>query len=136
MFKVKLIFIIVAAVFLVTQSNTFSQEKTITGTSVQTIYLPGQDLNPQTGIFKLYTSRQTQFDNTTLIKFELGEEANVLLTVSDQNGKIIQILIDERMDAGIYNVHYKSSDKIISGILTYKLAVKGVSGIKNMFSVK
>ena len=136
MFKVKLIITIIAAVFLVTQSNSFSQEKTKTGTSGQTINQTGNDINPQTGIFKLFSSKQTQFDNTTLIAFQLGEEANVLLTVCDPEGKIIETLVDDLMDAGDYSVNFKSADKIVSGQFTYKLEVKGISGIKNVFAVK
>ena len=136
MFKVKLIITIVTAVFLVTQSNLFSQEKTITGSSVQTINQAGNDINPQTGIFKLFGSKQSQFDNTAIIAFQLGEEANVKLTVCDPDGKIIETLIDDLMDAGDYSVNYKSADKIVSGQFTYKLEVRGISGIKNVFAVK
>jgi hypothetical protein len=136
MSKVKLIISIIAAVFLVTQGNSFSQEKEITGTSVQTINQTGNDINPQTGIFKLFGSKQTQFDNTAIIAFQLGEEANVLLTVCDPDGKILETLVDDLMDAGDYSVNFKSADKIVSGQFTYKLEVKGISGIKNVFAVK
>ena len=119
-----------------TLSSSYSQEKAITVSNENAIINSGKDQNPQTGIFKLYSSKQTQFDNTTTIQFELGEEANVHLTVCDPEGKIIDTLIDDLMDAGVYNMHYKSADKIIAGELTYKLEVKGISGIKNMFAVK
>ena len=136
MFKIKLVITIVSAVFLVTQSNSFSQEKAITGSNENAIFNAEKDQNPQTGIFKLYNSKQTQFENTTVIQFELGEEANVLLTVCDSKGTIVETLINDLMDAGVYNVHYKSGDKITAGELTYKLEVKGISGIKNIFAVK
>jgi hypothetical protein len=136
MFKVKLIIIIVTSVFLVTQSNLFSQEKAITCKDENTIVQTGNDSDPQTGIFKLYSSKQTQFENTTVIQFELGEEANVLLTVCDSKGILVETLINDLMDAGVYNIHYKSTEKIIAGELTYKLEVKGISGIKNVFAVK
>ena len=136
MFNSKLVIIIVTAVFLVTQSDLFSQEKVLTGAydnpEIQTRF----ESDTQIGIFKLYNSKQTQFDNTTIIQFELGEEANVLLTVCDPEGKIINTLIDDLMDAGVYNIHYKSAEKIIAGELIYKLEVKGISGIKNVFAVK
>ena len=136
MFKIKLVITIVSAVFLVTQSNSLSQEKAITGSNENAIFNAGKDQNPQTGIFKLFSSKQTQFENTTVIQFELGEEANVLLTVCDSKGTIVETLINDLMDAGVYNVHYKSGDKITAGELTYKLEVKGISGIKNIFAVK
>ena len=136
MFKIKLVITIIATVFLVTQSNLFSQEKAITGSNENTIINAGKDQNPHTGIFKLHNSRQTQFENTTVIQFELGEEADVLLTVYDSKGILVETLIDDLMDSGVYNIHFKSEKKIISGELTYKLEVKGISGIKNIFAVK
>ncbi|HMS35397.1 MAG TPA: hypothetical protein PKC91_15050 [Ignavibacteria bacterium] len=136
MLKVRLIITIVTAVFLVTQSSLFSQEKAITGSSEYTIDQTGKDQNPHNGIFKLHNIKQTQFDNTTIIQFELGEEANVQLTVYNSDGIIIETLIDDLMDAGVYNIHFKSAEKIIAGELTYKLEVKGISGVKNVFAVK
>lgn len=136
MFKVKPVIQIAAVIFLVTLNSSFSQEKEISCSSEFTLNVTEKDPNPQTGIFKLYNSSRTQFDNTVLIKFELGEGAYVTLTVCDLNGKIIETLADDLMDAGVYIVLYKSSDKIIPGELTYKLEVKGVSGIRNMFAVK
>ena len=136
MFKTKLVISIVTAVFLVTLSNSYSQGKAVTGSSENTFHQTGIDLNPKNVLFKLYSSKQTQSENVTTIEFELGEEANVLLTVCDHKGNIIETLIDDKMDAGDYNVNYKSSAKIITGELTYKLEVKGISGIKNMFAVK
>ncbi|MBK7253141.1 MAG: hypothetical protein IPI04_04275 [Ignavibacteria bacterium] len=38
------------------------------------------------------------------------------------------------MDAGVYSVNFKSEDKIVAGKLTYKLEVKGISGIKNVLA--
>ncbi|HAY34595.1 MAG TPA: hypothetical protein DCY06_10720 [Bacteroidetes bacterium] len=94
------------------------------------------DKDPQSKIFKLYDSKQTEFSNVTTIRFELGEDAKVLLTVCDSDGKILETLIDDLMYAGDYNINYKSEQQIISGELTYKLEVKGISGIKNVFAVK
>ena len=136
MLKVILVVTIVFAVFIATQSNSFSRETVITGSPCQNIIKTVKDQNPQTGIFKLYDSKQTQFENTTVIQFEIGEEAKVLLTVCDSKGIIVETLVNNLMYAGVYNVYYKSENKITPGELTYKLEVNGISGIKNVFSVK
>ncbi|MBK7253140.1 MAG: hypothetical protein IPI04_04270 [Ignavibacteria bacterium] len=73
MFKVKLIITIIASVFLVTQGNSFSQEKTITGSFGQTTNPTGNDINPQTGIFKLSAAsnlnlRIQRLFNSSLVK--------------------------------------------------------------------
>ena len=96
----------------------------------------GDNSNPQMWIVKLFGIKQTQFVNTAIIVFQLGQVANVLLTVCDPEGKIIETLVDDLMDAGDYSVNFKSADKIVSGQFTYKLEVKGISGIKNVFAVK
>ena len=135
MFKVKLIISISIIVFLVTISDSYSQEAV--KNSSENVMNPNlNDLYPSSAASKLYHSSETQFDNVTCIKFELGEEANVILTVSDQNSKVIETLIDESMEAGEYCINYKSSGKIIPGEFTYKLEVKSISGVKNVFAVK
>ena len=136
MFKVKLIIPIAIVIFLMTSGYSFSQETASVNQSGQKILHKAKDLNPKSKLFKLYESQQTKFENTTLVKFELGEDANVILTVYDLEGKVIETLIDDLMDAGVYNVNYKSACKITAGELTYKLEVKTASGIKNVLAVK
>ena len=136
MFKAKSVISILAVIFLVTQSYSFSQGKTLDKSSESVVKQTDVDINPNSKIFKLYNSIETEYKNVTIIKFELGEEADVILTVYDSKGDIIETLIDDTMDAGIYNVNCKSKDNIVTGELTYKLEVKGISGIKNMFAVK
>lgn len=136
MFKVKLIIIIIAAVFLVIHSNSFSQEKIKINKTDYAIIQSCEVVKPQTTLFTLHNSIPTNYDNVTIIEFELGEEANVLLTVCNSKGEILETLVNELMDSGYYKVNFKSKDKINSGELTYKLEVKSISGVKNVFAVK
>ena len=136
MFKAKSVISILAVIFLVTQSYSFSQGKTLDKSSESVVKQTDVDINPNSKIFKLYNSIETEYKNVTIVKFVLGEEADVILTVCDSKGNKIETLIDDTMDAGIYNVNCKSKDNIVTGELTYKLEVKGISGIKNMFAVK
>lgn len=135
MFKVLQIISVLTVIFLTVRNSYSQEEANIRSLEITTAQIL-KDSNPNAGIFKIHNSRQTQFDNVTVIEFELGEEANVLLTVCDLKGNIIETLINDLMDAGNFKVHYKSLNKIISGELTYKLEVKGISGIKNVFAVK
>jgi len=131
--KLILSIVIILSSMAVSNSDSYGMNYNLNTNSVQ-IY--NQDKDPNSHLFKLYNSKRTEFDNTTVIKFKLGEDANVLLTVCDSEGKIMETLIDDLMYAGIYNVNYKTADRIISGELTYILEVRGVSGIKNVFAVK
>lgn len=136
MFKAKSVISVLTTVLFVFLSNSFSQGKANAGSSDLTIIHKSEVLNFESGLFKLHNSKQTEYKNVTIIEFELGEEANVILTVCDSKGKTIETLIDDNMYSGIYNVNYKSKDEITVGKYTYKLEVKGVSGVKNVFAVK
>lgn len=136
MFKAKFLIPIITGILLMTSGISFSQETAGVNQSGLKINLIAKDRNPKSRLFKLFDSHKTEFENTTIIKFELGEAANVLLTVCNSEGKTIATLIDDLMDPGVYNMNYKSESKITAGELTYKLEIKGVSGIKNVFAVK
>ena len=136
MFKTKSVIMLVSVSLLMIFGNTYSQDKEMTGSSECTVEQTGNNIDPHSGIFKLYSSKQTQYENTSLIEFELGEDANVTLTVYDSKGTVIETLINDIMNAGVYNVNFKSPEKIIRSEFTYKLEVKGVSGVKNIFAVK
>lgn len=122
--------------FLMNVCNSYSQENIKPNSSEFNIAQSVKDLNQDSKKFNLHNSAATSYDNVTNIEFELGEEANIILTVYNSKGEIISTLVNDLMDAGDYNVHFKSSEKIVSGELTYKLEVKSISGIKNVFAVK
>lgn len=136
MFKAKLIILTITVTFLITFCNSNSEGKAIEVLNEFTINQNVKDIEPKARIAKLHNSRQTEYENVKIIEFELCEDANVKLTVCDSEGRITETLIDDLMDSGVYNLNYKSADNIIAGEFTYKLEVKGISGIKNIFAVK
>ncbi|MBS1516880.1 MAG: hypothetical protein JSS91_02205 [Bacteroidetes bacterium] len=136
MFKVKLIISVSAIVFLVSICDLYSQEIVKVNKTEFAISQAGEETDPQTNLFKLHNSVPSSYDNVTIIEFELGEEANVLLTVCNSKGEIVETLVNDLMDSGDYTVNYKSREKIVTGELTYKLEVKSISGVKNVFAVK
>ncbi|MBK7255248.1 MAG: hypothetical protein WBQ38_14345 [Ignavibacteria bacterium] len=136
MFKAKLIILTITVTFLMTFCNSNSEGKAIEVLNEFTINQNVKDIEPKARIAKLHNSRQTEYENVKIIEFELCEDANVKLTVCDSEGRITETLIDDLMDSGVYNLNYKSADNIIAGEFTYKLEVKGISGIKNIFAVK
>lgn len=136
MFKAKLISSVSVVVFLVTICSSYSQESIKANKTDFAIIKTGEVVKPQTTLFTLHNSIPTNYENVTIIEFELGEEANVILTVCDSKGEIVETLVEDTMEAGAYNVNYKSKEEIVAGMLTYKLEVKGISGIQNMFAVK
>jgi len=136
MFTIKLSKSICLAVFLMTVSIGFSQENLPMEKSKTPITQTGTIQNSLARLFIFHNSVPTVSENVTVIQFELGEEANVVLTVSNSKGELFETLVNEDMDPGDYKIYFKSADLTVSGELTYKLEVKGISGVKNMFAVK
>jgi hypothetical protein len=136
MFTIKLIKSICIVVFLMTFTNAFSQQNLPVKNSEFPITQKSTNQNSIASLFILHNSVPTVSENVTVIQFELGEEANVVLTVSNSKGELLETLVNEDMDPGDYKIHFKSAGLIVSGELTYKLEVKGISGVKNMFAVK
>lgn len=136
MLKAKIIISVITVSFLLTYCNSDSEGKAIIGSNEFTIFQTRKEINPKAGIIKLHNSRQTEYENVKIIEFELCEDANVKLTVCDSKGKIIDTLVDDLMDAGVYSLNYKSENEIKAGEFTYKIEVKSISGIKNIFAVK
>ncbi len=84
-------------------------------------------LLPET--FALAQNFPNPFNPSTVIPFEMSEQASVEINVYDLNGKIIRTLIDEAVPAGKHTVHWngRNQDGIFqpSGIYFYALKVDG-----------
>jgi len=64
---------------------------------------------------KLYQNHPNPFNNTTRIRFDLPNTEHVQLRLFNLNGHLIKTLIDSRMDAGIHEFEWKTSE-LSSGI--------------------
>lgn len=136
MLTIKLISAVILAVFLLTVSTAYPQEKTLISKSENIIPQISAAPKSSSDLFTLHSSVPVSSGNVSIIEFELGEEASVMLTVSNSKGKLLETLVDDVMDPGDYKIHFKSAEIIVPGELTYKLEVKGISGVKNIFKVK
>ena len=68
----------------------------------------------------------------TIIKFDLTVEAIVILNVTDNNGNVIENLIDGEMLPGTYCVHFKPADKSALKDMSYKIEVNGDTETRKM----
>ncbi|MEJ5305262.1 MAG: YCF48-related protein [Ignavibacteria bacterium] len=85
--------------------------------------------------FALYQNYPNPFNPVTTIKFSIPEASNVKLSLYDVLGRKVKILVDEKLNAGIYTFNFDGSE-LASGIYIYRLeAGKNVS-IKKMMLLK
>jgi hypothetical protein len=70
--------------------------------------------------FSLEQNFPNPFNPSTTIKFELPKESRVKLSVFDILGREVSALVDERRDAGIFEVRFDGSG-LASGVYFYRL---------------
>jgi len=87
--------------------------------------------------FILYQNFPNPFNSSTKIKFEIKETSsqNVRLEIFDSIGRLKQILVNESLKPGNYEVEFNSSD-LSSGIYFYKLSTQNFSETKSMILLR
>lgn len=136
MFKIKIVISVLVLISILNCLKINSIEAAVNPDVNLTHNSAGDNKNSSTVVSNNFYVEDSQYENIATIKFELGEEAAVQLTVLDTNENVIEILIDDTIPEGKYCIHFKSQNKINTGGLAYKLEVKSMSGVKNMFEVK
>ena len=71
--------------------------------------------------YTLFQNYPNPFNSTTVIKYELPDEAHVQLIVYDILGRIVKTLVDEEKTEGRYEVKF-NADNLASGIYFYKIS--------------
>jgi len=84
---------------------------------------------------KLFLNYPNPFNPSTSIKYELAEDAFVVLKVYDLLGKKVADLVDEKQNAGTYNVEWNASN-FPSGIYYYKITTGNFSDTRKMLLIK
>lgn len=95
-----------------------------------------QETDAQSEDFKLLQNYPNPFNPATTISFELKNSGNVVLTVYNVLGEIIETLINSNLNAGLYNINFDAAN-LSSGIYLYRLSVNNsFSAIKKMILMK
>ncbi|MBU6339906.1 MAG: T9SS type A sorting domain-containing protein [Bacteroidetes bacterium] len=69
------------------------------------------------------------FDKQTNISFELKEQAQVRIEVYDQLGRLVQVLAQARMDAGIHTFRFETNQ---AGVYYSRIIVNGAAAVVKM----
>lgn len=75
------------------------------------------------------------FNPVSNIKVNISKSGFVSLKVFDITGRVAAILVDEEMNAGVYNIDFNASS-LPSGVYFYRLAADGFTDTKKMILVK
>ncbi len=81
------------------------------------------------GSYALYQSRPNPARGTTVIAFDLPEDADVTLTVYDLSGRKVTTLVNETLPAG---AHERPVAGLAPGVYVYRLVAVEFSGVKKM----
>lgn len=71
-------------------------------------------------MFALEQNYPNPFNPTTLIRYQLPEGSSVQLIVFDMLGREVTTLVNERKEAGVYDVKFDASG-LASGLYFYRL---------------
>jgi heparin/heparan-sulfate lyase len=85
--------------------------------------------------FCLLKNYPNPFNSSTRIQFSLPYKANVLLEIYNSTGQLVEILVNENMGVGSYNINWDASD-MPSGIYFYKIRAGSFVDLKKMILLR
>lgn len=85
--------------------------------------------------FALHQNYPNPFNPETNIRFELPKTADVKLFVYDILGREVETIINNRMDAGVYNATWNATP-YSSGVYFYRLTAGDYTSVKKMIVIK
>jgi uncharacterized delta-60 repeat protein len=86
-------------------------------------------------VFKLMQNYPNPFNPSTTIKFTTSEKAAVKLTVYDVTGREVNVLINQTLNAGTYEINFVTQ-ALSSGVYFYELRAGAYRDVKKMTFVK
>jgi hypothetical protein len=85
--------------------------------------------------FLLFQNYPNPFNPGTNIRYQIINNSYITLKIFDILGKEIAALVNEKQNAGIYNIEW-DAENYSSGIYFYKLTADGFTDIKKMVLLK
>lgn len=85
--------------------------------------------------YSLYQNYPNPFNPETQIKFDLPTTSNVKLQVYDILGKVVDVLVNEKLNQGKYQVNFNAKN-LSSGIYFYQIITQDYQAYKKMLLIK
>jgi hypothetical protein len=105
------------------------------GYRYQNVGISGNTGNNLPMIFSLEQNYPNPFNPVTKINFSIPKNENVILKVFDITGRVIDVLINRKMDAGTYSFDY-NAEHLSSGVYFYQLICGDFIKTKKMILLK
>ena len=70
---------------------------------------PSEKVNTETGAIKLEQNFPNPFEDVTTINFSINETAQIRLEISDAQGRVLEVLVSQRMEEGEYTERWDAS---------------------------
>lgn len=93
------------------------------------------DLNIKKHNFALHTNYPNPFNPKTLIKYDIGKNSIVKISVYNLLGQLINTIVNEYKDSGNYSVEFDGTN-LPSGLYIYKIEAGDYSESKKMLIIK
>ena len=130
-----------------------SLSKNLSKTSTSTIWptfqgnhlRTGNQATPQTrvssnvselpAIYVLSNNYPNPFNPTTTFQYELPKESNVVLSVFDMSGRLVETIVNQTQAAGYYSLQW-DANRYSSGVYIYRIQADGFSAVKKCILIK
>lgn len=118
--------------FFSVATDNVSNTESIDSCNIEVVFTPDlitsvEPIPPkQEPSFVLYQNQPNPFQAGTTIPFYIPDAAKIKLVISDLNGRIVKVLLDQSFSAGYHEVFWdgaSNSGKLASGIYIYNLIV-------------
>jgi hypothetical protein len=91
-------------------------------------------------VTKLYNAKPNPFKTQTAIRYSLSAEAKISLLIYDINGRLVNTLLNENKQPGIYSINWNGRNErgqqVSSGIYFYKLQAPNYSSTKKILLIE
>jgi hypothetical protein len=83
----------------------------------------------------LYSNYPNPFNPTTIIKYNIPQTSNVVLTIYNLNGQVVDVPVNQKQKPGSYQIEWNAS-QLASGIYIYKLQAGKFEAEKKCLLIK
>jgi hypothetical protein len=85
--------------------------------------------------FELHQNYPNPFNQSSIINFQCSIKGNVSIKVFDMIGREVAILVNQKLQPGIYEVTFDAGD-LPSGVYFYRLETTDLTAVKRMILLK
>ena len=100
-----------------------------------TIYTPSVDDSSIPTEFALKQNYPNPFNPSTIIEYDLPRAQNVIITIYDIRGRVVEKLVNEYKPAGRHSVEFYA-DNLASGVYFYRIQTDEFTRLHKMMLLK